>query len=73
MTKYRNVLSGLEHPVFTDNVIEAKEMWSDSEGCNVVYEDSSFRKKPARVVQLYKIFANRVAINRKKKLDNPKG
>lgn len=59
--EYRNLLSGHEHPVVTDNVIEAQQLYSKIHGEGVMVTDYRYNDYPNKVKMIYKKYADAVA------------
>ncbi|MCP4991551.1 MAG: hypothetical protein GY928_37485 [Colwellia sp.] len=68
--KYKNLFTGQDHPIATDNVFEAFEMFSKTSGEGVKYTNTEYLNIPNKVIMLYKIIANKLNEKRKKDLEN---
>lgn len=72
---FKNIYSGIEHPIFTDNVADAIRLYSKASGESVVFSERDYLNKPHKVIELYRSLTNLRALKKKRDLEKqkPKG
>lgn len=66
---FKNLLSGVEHPIVSPSTFEALLMFSKKDAESVVFSDTEYRNTPNKTIVLNKIITNQIHANRKKALE----
>lgn len=66
---FKNLISGRDHPIVSDSIIEALTMFSKKDAESVVYSNTEYNNTPNKVLVLNRIITNQIHVNRKKALE----